>query len=239
MKMNKRGSHVGVILSFMIFVTFLVFLYLIIEPTIKIQGSKQDLLDNLERELIEKFSANLTTFTLINKTDITEDCVQLQNLMKEEEITSYIIVKNETGDTLNVKRSNKDLFVDTNNKKSFFLKIYRSEEFDEIDNGTMNDCEKLNQNKYSIESVKEREEIFQTKINKTKEEYEDNYENLKNELNIPSGSEFGFIFTDKDKIIIETEEKNVSISVYAEEIPLLYVDREVNIKPGFINIKVW
>ena len=61
--MNKRGSHVGVILSFAIFITFMVFLYFIIEPAIRIQGDKQNILDNLERELLEKFSANLTTYT--------------------------------------------------------------------------------------------------------------------------------------------------------------------------------
>jgi len=120
-----------------------------------------------------------------------------------------------------------------------FFKIYQSEEFDVIDNGTMEDCEKLNQNEYSIESVKGRKEIFLTKINKTKEQYEEDYENLKNELNIPEGSEFGFMFTDREEIIIETEEKNVSTSVYAEEISVLYVDREANIKSGFINIRVW
>lgn len=238
--MNKRGSHVGVILSFAIFITFMVFLYFIIEPAIRIQGDKQNILDNLERELLEKFFGNLTTFTLINEIEITEDCVELEKLMDKKGMDdSRIIVKNESGAILNVKRDKKNLFVDTNNKKSFFLKIYHSEEFDEIEEGDMSGCEKLNQNKYSIESVKQKEEIFLTRINKTKEEYEENYTSLKNELNIPDGSEFGFMFTDKDEIIIETEKKDVSRSVYAEEIPVLFVNREVNIKPGFMNIRVW
>jgi hypothetical protein len=223
-----------------------------IEPTIKIQGNKQNLLDNLERELIEKFAANLTIFTISIEEGITKNCVQLQNIIKEDPyllfnglpmiptvIDSYIIVKNESGAILNIKRNRKDIFIERGNVDNVFFKMYQSEELDEIDDGIMSDCEKLNQNEYSIESVKKKEEIFQTKINKTKEEYEDNHENLKNELNIPSGSEFGFIFTDKNEIIIETEEKNVSTSVYSEEIPLLYVDREANIKPGFINIRVW
>ena len=65
---NKRGSHVGIVLSFVIFVTFLAFLYTIIEPTIKIQQDKESLLNYLKIELMETFSADLTSTSItINK----------------------------------------------------------------------------------------------------------------------------------------------------------------------------
>ena len=69
--------------------------------------------------------------------------------------------------------------------------------------------------------------------------YEIGYENLKDELKIPVGSEFGFSFTNRTSGVVGTEEKNISTSIYAEEIPIQYIDGEANINPGFISIKVW
>ena len=70
-------------------------------------------------------------------------------------------------------------------------------------------------------------------------EYETNYSELKSELKIPLGSEFGFSLIYNNGTRIGTEEKELSISIYAREIPVQYVDREANINSGFLNIQVW
>ena len=242
---SKRGSHVGLVLSFVIFVAFLIFLYSILEPLVRIQQDKQALLSNLKISLKEKFSSDLDIITIVIEENAIEDCIKLEGLNEIEiesgTINSHIIVKNESGGTLNIRRDNEDLFIERPDNNNIFFKIYQSDEFDEIIEGALDNCGKIGDDDYSIESIITRDEIFQEKINKTKIKYETHYEDLKTELKIPVGSEFGFSFTDKEKIIIETTEKEkaTSTSVYAEEISILYVDEEANINSGFIIIKVW
>src|SRR3989338_4723442 len=80
---GKRGSHVGVMLSFVIFVTLLIFLYSAIQPLTKTKKEKQSLLDFLKVELIKKFSADLTTVTISVDDSISYDdttnCLKVTN----------------------------------------------------------------------------------------------------------------------------------------------------------------
>ena len=57
---NCKGSHVGMILSFVIFVGFLFFVFTILQPKLNFSGNKQDFLDYLELELIKNVSANFS-----------------------------------------------------------------------------------------------------------------------------------------------------------------------------------
>ena len=65
--MNKKGSHVGMMLSFVIFVTFLVFLYSVLYPMIKLGQNKKLILDNLIIEMVEMLDSNYTSGSI--KTD--------------------------------------------------------------------------------------------------------------------------------------------------------------------------
>ena len=47
---NKKGSHVGLVLSFVIFVVFLIFMYPLVGPALETKGDKQYLLEPLEKK---------------------------------------------------------------------------------------------------------------------------------------------------------------------------------------------
>ena len=242
--LNKRGSHVGVVLSFVIFVTFIIFLYSITEPAMRMQRDKESLLDYLKIELIKRFSANLTSVAVMTNKTVKESCVELVNLTEEVEVDSHLIIKDEKGDISLAKISGNDLFIDRVIYESelVFFKIYNSEEFEALDEGAMEGCKELKRDEkgYIIGLVRTDEYIFEKKIIDLINEYETNYDNLKtNELKIPSGSEFGFSLIYSNETRIGTEEKNISTNIYAREIPIQYVDEEANINSGFINIKVW
>ena len=221
---NKKGSHVGMILSFVIFVAFLIFLYSILEPSIQVKEDKQDLLDNLEIVLTEKFSADLEVTTFVINKATTKNCVRLNNFMNNLN-GSTIIINNESGDIpIQVSRLVDNLFIVRNNVNNNFFKIYYSEEFPEVSTGN--------------KSESSGKEIFESLINETKYEYENNYTFLKEELKIPDASDFGFVFVNGNTLV-KTDDKKTSTSIYAEEIPILYVDGEANINSGFLTIKVW
>lgn len=229
---TKRGSHVGTVLSFVIFVTFLVFLYSVIEPAIKTQGDKQFLLDYLETKLTEKCSANLIRVTITNSSNPTGyDCLKVDNT-ELEVLGLDSIVKDENNNFINSNSLNGFLKIAWTGET--FFKVYYSEEsFKDFPTSNNNCADSI------IESVRTKEYIFETKVIKLKEEYESDYENLKDELKIPDGSEFSFSFTYSNGTIIGIGEKEVSTSVYAKKIPIQYIDEEANVLLGFITIKVW
>lgn len=241
--MNKRGSHVGMILSLVIFVTFLIFLYTTLEPIIKVQKDKQALLDYLKVELTERFSSNLTTASIgINKT-APQTCIILDDFVKDTEMSLKLIVKDDlTGQILkaNVSQTGNDLFI-IKQETDVFFKVYDSPKFEELEKVMeIQGCKLLeNEKDYTIGLIRTNKYLFESNIINLIDEYNSRYIDLKEELKIPLGSGFGFSFIYSNGTIIKTEEKNVSTNVYAQETPIRYVDDQANINSGFISIKTW
>ena len=74
MKRGKKGSHVGMMLSFGIFVVFLVFLYSVIQPMIRLEQDKKLILNELIEELVVRFDAVYTSGSIktTNSNFVTE-----------------------------------------------------------------------------------------------------------------------------------------------------------------------
>jgi hypothetical protein len=237
----KRGSHVGIVLSFIIFVTFMFFLYTTLEPAIKIKEDKQFILNYLEIELIGKLSGSLTSITLVIGKDVNQDCIELENFLDKELINKKLIVKNNLEEVLESKSLEESLFVDRGDDQVDFFKIRVSEEFEEIEEGEMENCKELKEDNegYKIGSIKSNKYLFETRIIELKENYVSDYDSIKKELNISTGNEFGFDFIYNNGTVVGTEIGETKRDIYIEEIPVQYVDKEANILPGVIRIKVW
>lgn len=238
---NKNGSHIGVVLSFIIFVVFLVFLYSTLEPLIKIDEDKEFIAGDLEKELVEKLSTNLTTLTITISGSVDQNCIILDDLISGTKLSSKIIVKDYYKNIIPSYISdtgNSDLIVDRTSKEDTFLKIYCSEEFEVLDDKSTTGCQLLS-TEYAIKLLKSSEYISKAKSEKLKNDYADEYESLKEELNIPEENDFGFGFIYNDGSEIETENEDVVGTVYVEEIPVRYIDEEANVLSGFIKIKIW
>lgn len=241
---EKKGSHVGLVLSFVVFVTFLIFLYTLIEPSIRIQRDKQSLLDYLERELTGNFSEEMTTVTIrINESENpNQECIEFDGLITEIGIGPQTIIKNELGSILSFYISEGgDLEINRDDEENLFFSIYYSEKFDDANGESTIPCKKLNKESkdYILGSTRTEEYIFGRIIEEMIERYGEDYELLKEELKIPPGNEFGFSFTYSDGGIIGTEEKEILTSVYAREVPIQYIDEEANIRSGFLNFRIW
>ena len=239
----KRGSHVGVVLSFLIFITFLFFLYVTVAPAIKIKEDKKFILNYLKIELIKKLSEDLTSITIVIDKTVEEGCVELEDFTKEVLVNSTLIVKDNIGNILEaqISQNNRDLFINRGDNKTDFFKIHVSKEFDEIEEGSMNQCEKLEKDDegYKIGSIKVTKYLFETKIIELKNLSDYDYDSLKKDLNISGGNEFGFDFIYDNGTIIETKTGETKTNIYIEEIPVQYIDKEANILQGIIRIKVW
>lgn len=238
---NKRGSHIGIVLSMIIFVSFLIFLYIVIEPAIKTQKDKQILLDSLKLNLQEELFANLTIVTISIDEGYSvppiKDCLNINHVEGVGNLDS--IVRNETGI---VKSDSYPTYLKIewpDHNKRFFKIYYSEESFNDFpfEGG---DCVSPGEGTdYMIESIKTNEKIFETKIIEFMNLYENSYEDVKEMLNFPAGNEFGFSFTYSNETTIGIEEINISLDIYTEDVPVQYVNKSANVNLGYLTVIVW
>ncbi len=232
-KMSRLGiaSHVGVVLSFMIFVTFIIFIYIIVRPAVGTENN-QNQFNYLKEALIERASTELTSVSVLVGAG-SQTCVKLSGFFNNVEISNRTIVKNKDGNVLTAEISGQDLFVGNGNEK--FLKIYGSENFSDTDPGMMPSC----QLDYTFGLIKSEKNIFEKRIIQIIESYNNDYESLKRELNIAQGNEFRLDFVYANGTIISTEEKEVLVSVFVDEFPIQYINKDAVRELGFLNIGIW
>jgi hypothetical protein len=233
-KKSCRGvvSHVGVVLSFVIFVTFIIFLYIIIRPAVDSEN-KQNLLDNIKDIIVENSSADLVSASVFIG-DVPQNCVRLVGFLSKVEMGNRIIAINENGEVLTNEISGQDLYVRKNNDEKF-LKIYGSEEFDVTENGTMPGCV----SSYTLGLVRTEKIVFEKPIIQLIDNYNSDYESLKEELNIGSGNDFSLGFTYANGTSVSTQEREIIANVFINEFPVQYISESAAREPGSLSVGIW
>jgi len=230
---NKKGSHVGIVLSFVIFVTFVMFFYLMIKPALTTE-SKRAVLDTLKEKIIEMVSAELTTTSIFVETQ-QQTCADLYNFFDITGMGEGIIILDENGNTITAKKDSQDLYMEREDSSDTFFKVYGSDEFSAIEEGLTSPC----LTEYNLGLIKTTNETFETKILEIIGRHESYYQDLKQDLNVPAGSEFGLNFTYAGGESVSTVDPSVRTSIFAEEFPVKYVTDGAKIEIGVLRIKVW
>lgn len=231
MILNKKGTHVGVVISFVIFITFVVFLYIIVQPKIA-SSTKTNTLDYVEIRILENLSADVTGIS-VGLANIESTCATLTGFFTEVGIDDKILVSNSVGQGLDVGKSGNDLVVQKGNQ-DFFLNIYNSEDF-----ASILDTSSCTTITYTIGMVKTTKITVEQKIIDLIRVYEIDYEGLKKNFVIPSTDEFSFSFKYANGTTIETAEKNVSISVFSDTTSIRYINNKGFEEQGLLGVKVW
>jgi len=239
--LNKRGTHIGVVLSFVIFMTFIFFIFIITQPALKTER-KDNSLEYLATSLAKEASENLTTVSLVILQPAAQNCVRFSGFFNVAGVGNKIVVRN-SSDVLQAQIDGNDLLVVRNNGEMFF-KVYDSGEFNATATGPINPCQQLVQgNDYSFGLVKTEGSVFQTKITKLIGNYSSDYSGLKNQLKISQENEFDFSFTYSNGTNMATAGQNKTISsninIYAKSIPTVYISDKAAEESGLLNVKIW
>jgi hypothetical protein len=243
-KKNRTGSHVGMILSFIIFITFVVFLYTVIKPAVNTGEDKTTTLEYIGGKITENVSTNLTSvkMKIVSGKNPNSNCIQLQNFLAFLDIRPPypVIVKNETGGIEEAYSGSgaafANLVINRRNKNNLFFEIDFSPVFNGLSVNTIPSC--VETRNYNISLVRTEVYVFERNMYKLIEYYKTNYEDLRNELKVPPGNEFGFVFKQSNGTVIEVGGKGVA-NIYAKEIPIQYFDDKATVQSGFINVRVW
>ena len=216
MKLNKIGSHVGVIISFAIFIIFLVFLFIILEPSLKVTEKKEATIENIEALLVEYLDSELTTASVKINVALTENCItfnQLEPITATGLTGSNIFVKNSTNSNMEFKWTEPNLMV-KNEKKDNFFKVYASSAINSPQTYSPTGCQSISQGKYTMGIVKTEEKTFEKNIIDAIEDYKADYSAFKQETGI--SDEVGFDFAYENGTIIK-QEKALKIKRYMQK----------------------
>lgn len=243
LKKNKQGSHVGMILSFVMFITFTLFIYTLISPNINTSESKRALLNEISLKLIRNMSANFTSFSININSNPSASCVSLEGILLYAEISPNVIVKDESQNKQTVYYHPRDdgnnLRISRINNSKRFFKIYSSAEFPKLAETSMSCQEVPFENGYVIGSWNAGSYIFENNIYYLVGQYNEDYEKVKSGLGISPGNEFSFEFILSNGTRVGVEGDIPTMNIYAEDVPVQYIDDNANTLSGFINIKVW
>lgn len=238
---GKKGSHVGVMISFNLFILFLLSIFLIISPALRGREYKQPVLDALEEKILENVSIESNLFLI----EIAEGydsggkgCIEVPE-GGGLEFSSGAVVKDVFGERIASSLGESFLRIAWTGDNRFF-KIYSSPgEFDSFSPG-LSDCDFLEGGDFSIKFVKLEKYPFEPNILKLSEAYDSSYEGLKEELGLSIEDEFGFSFTNsRGGVSSESGIPPMSKDIYSKEIPIIYADSNSTLLVGTMRLKVW
>ncbi|MEK6847973.1 MAG: hypothetical protein AABX50_02520, partial [Nanoarchaeota archaeon] len=230
---QRKGSHVGVVISFVLFITFIVFMYTILNYRIGFGENKKASLEQIKEAVKGEISENLTTVS-IGITEVNPSCVQLDNFFGKTQASDKLLVKSDSGSALVTSKSGNDLFVET--EGNTFFRVSESGEFSVVSTGIISSCQLLQESLgYVLGLSKTEDLIFESKMLNLLNNYTQNYSGLKKNLGISDEDEFGFIFTYSNSTQVRTPEKNLTIDIYAERVPVQYIKISGEREVGFID----
>ena len=221
---NKKATHVGVILSFVIFVTFVIFLIVVLKPTSNLQNSEKATIELLKNNLQNFISSELTSFILspsssANCFTLDESNFSLGNL-------NYS-VRNQNNENLNSYRGADILYIEKSDSDQIYKVDYASEELNNTLFVDPADCVEL-----EINSIKKTDKMFESKINELILKQENNYSGLKSDFNIPSEKEFGIIFEFENITTIGKSVPEKRKATYVKKFQVIYLDLNANERTG-------
>ena len=255
-QMKKRGSQVGIIISFVIFFMFLIFLFVVINQYRQNtdSGNEDITLKQLQQSVIEESTADLTSYS-INLNDLPRDiqgnvvnCFGIDNVFGDSK--SKIIVKNKNDEVIVGSYGADNNYIYITHGEETFFKIMHSEEFAGTNPITGCQVPFTNYEKGLLKTVPY---LFESRLltsgNSLKVLYENSYSALKQTLQVPSDKDFGFALKEDLGTRIENvpgEKKaynnppvGSNVEIFSDDLPVQYVDSQANIKQGWLQVILW
>jgi len=245
-RMNKRGSHVGVMVSFAIFIFFLIFLYVVLEPISNSRAEPKSRIDLLAEKIIETISDDVNVTQIKIDNNRPNLCVDLNSDISGWEIVSKLggpnlVIRDMKGNDLEMSVLDpainllRDAQPDT-----AFTAYYNFDHFPGKSGNPISGCQGIRYpGDYHLEQTKTYRYAFSKKISTLTSIYESNYTFLKKSFEINDFNDFNFRFTFANGTVIGPPEKEVTTDVYIREFPVQHMDQNASVYLGYLKIFYW
>jgi len=203
--MKRAQSHIEVIISFVIFIGFVVFFMIFLNPFVKTQ---EKINENIKDILINEISSNIGKMSVIGGSG---------------------------GHSYSVPFGYpKHVDVITNQNGKLKCMIYFSNEV------FLNNIQTCNFNTYEFGVYYDEDFAVYEKIEALVDEYNQNYDVLKERLGINKDFAIEFLYLNKTEIFnIENKVPGKNINIESENIPLRMINKEGNVNEIIFNLRKW
>ena len=219
---KKSFGNVEIVISLMIFVTFVSFLLIFINPFQKSQDSSQ-FLGITELKIKENAKINFSYVSL--KLTTSSDCFSIDKIKE-----GNVVVKNFDGDSVSSGANWDKIGIDSDED---FYYIYFSDEFESSSYSCSN---YLNKSEYNLGILNSVQVYSLGKFEELADEYQNSYSSLKDRLGLVN--DFGFKVTGEG-VEIDAIKNTNNMQVDAIELPIQVLDDEANLKVVILNVQVW
>ncbi len=238
---EKRGAtaHLETIIAFSIFLIFISFTFMILKPSNQPSTAlRSAMIQGTYNQFMENNSISYTKIFL--KENSTNGCfsLNLSNITDLVEPTHKVIVLDASNPLLTQVSSDYSyptLKMNSPGNTNYFYYVLTSKEFIE-QSGAIACPHTLTKENYAIGSIENREILSNKTLNELQKTYEENYEILKKQYNIPT--QFDISIISKDYISLKKEiPENIEVmaKTYNEEV--LFENGTIEYKD--FTIKIW
>lgn len=233
---NRSQGHVEMILSFVIFIGFVVAMFFFLNPT-KENKVNYVSLDSVENILLDNLSVNYNYIAVI--LDSPQD--QPFSVQNNFDISKEILVIDEKNNIVQSTNDYSALKINIQPKSGSnarLYKIYFSDVFNSYPAGNFN---LLDRTQYNFGVLTLEKSVLWENINLLNKSYIEDYLQLKKNLKIKEDFEFTIYDINHTKIFFDVKSvhKLKNFFVLSRDIPLRIIDKDVNQRDIIINLKVW
>jgi len=226
-KINKKGSHVSMVLSFIIFVVSLIFVYIIASATIPKSEPVKNEISNLEKNVLSVLSSNVWILR-INENGAPDSCFSMNK--PETLVGESTIALDDLGSVSSSISSNEILVEGGKN----FVKVYFSNLIQNQNSLSSVECTSI-----TPDSVRKEKVILESQILILISNFSNNYSKLKEQLEVPSNMDFDLYFEYKNGTNLSTIGRDPSAEVYSKELNLFFLSSSASNDEGKLRIKIW
>jgi len=243
-KQKKGITHIEMVISFAIFISFVVFMLIFFKP-LKIPLKSSALLETTESKILEDVSTNLSVVSVkITPPNSQPTCYFLASDISEKIIVRDAAENRESANIGTGENAGKIYFEKSSSVENFY-KIYSSDEFAEKDVSNTALCGEVQTSTLGVKKVYRKVSLSKLKA------FFDAYNNpasytplktnlgLKNDFNVFVRDNEGNIITYGNTEFKGENFKPSGVEIMAKELPIEILNGSADTMPAIINIRVW
>jgi len=234
-KVKGKGAvttHIEMIISFSIFFFFLIFLFAYLNP-VRQEYLSDVLLGIVEQGLREDVEITLVEILLKVDESALGNCFIVENPFSPDVEEDNIMVKNSDGEIINFTKTENNLSIKSSGEVYYIY--YAEKDIPAVSRLEDVGCTSLSKENYDYSVSKQKKLFSYTRLEGIKNNYTDNYVQLKQQFNFPVNQEFIVLIPQID---INMTIKKPLAMIKAKEIPI-QVLKEGSIVNAFMRIQVW
>jgi hypothetical protein len=231
---NKKGSQVGIVMSFTIFIISLIFIFTLISPPVSVDKSKLYSMEVLERNVRNNISENIGLILLSQGSEDLEDCLSFSTSELDFNYNYFIVKDYLSQEVASGGSVSGTIYFDKTGNNNLFNVYFSNHEFNRELETSNTGCDSA-----KVYSVLEKEIIIQENIEKLILNYQTNYSETKEYIGISNADEFNVFFIYENGTKIGTEKDKLNTNIFAKTIQLQYLDNKANEKVGELILKIW